>query len=788
MFKTTSLKSHQWLKVGLATSTALLICPLNAAAQSSNPDEIIVTATKRAESLQDVGLSISAIRGVDLQARGAVDFEDYAISIPNLAFGATDDGVLANRTISIRGIEGLNTTGFYIDDIPIDESISPLVLDVERVEVLRGPQGTLYGARGLGGTVRVITKKPDFDENAGRVHAGLSTTKEGDLNYIVDGSYNFALSDNAAIRATAYLQEETGIFDRVVGPAINPGTPAAADAAGAISGGQAGTFDNVDDKTTYGGQLALRIQASERIELNAKVLAQKTEIDGFPLADFTFDPANPPTPFNLSGDDFTQNRLFNIEEGGTDEWVQLSFGASYNADFGTFSSSTGWLDRTTEETEDSSEFVSITLLRDLVGVNAVAVPSPINQELEYTTFAQEFKFVSDFEGPFQVTTGVFYQDTEDNEAFQPPNIATGFDAAFSPLVTGGALATGATGTGDLIFSSNTIFEVEEIGLYGEVSYDITDRLTATAGARYFDVDTFFTDQQSGFAVGGIDAVDIGPLESSEDGFNFKALLQYEASDNLNLYTSASEGFRIGGANGVLPETDALSCQTQAAALGIDDATSFESDSLWSYEAGAKSTLMGGKATLNAAAFYIDFQDIQQRVLLGCGFDFVANIGEARSLGFELEGTIRPTDNLFLQAAVGYTDAEFTETVPGLVEDGDRLQQIPEFTASGSFEYTFQNKGFYGSEPFLRGDIAHVGSSISRTVDAANPRTRPSYTIANARLGLKADDWQAAVFVDNLFNEDAVLGDSRTLAAESLGRARVVRSRPITFGVDLRKNF
>lgn len=267
-------------------------------------------------------------------------------------------------------------------------------------------------------------------------------------------------------------------------------------------------------------------------------------MDGFPLADFTFNAANTPTPFELSADDFTQNRLFDIDEGGTDEWYQLSLGASYDADFGTFTSSTGYLDRQTQETEDSSEFISFTLLRDFVGIDAAAIPSPINQRLDFETFAQEFKFVSDFEGPFQLTTGVFYQDTDDNEAFQPPNIATGFDAEFTGQLSGGTVASGFTGTGDLIFESTTTFEVEEVGIYGEASYDLGERVTATIGGRYFDVSTSFTDQQNGFAVGGIGNPVIGPLDSSEDGINLKGLLEFEASESWNIYASASEGFRI----------------------------------------------------------------------------------------------------------------------------------------------------------------------------------------------------------------------------------------------------
>ena len=282
-------------------------------------EEVLVTATKRTESLQTVGLSLTALGGDELQARGAGDFEDYAVAIPNLAFGATDDGILANRTISVRGIEGLNTTSFYINDVPLDESVDPLVLDVERIEVLRGPQGTLYGARGLGGTIRVITKRPEFGGTSGRLNPATSSTKHGDFNYGFDGAFNLPLADNAAIRLLGYYQQEAGIFDLVVGPASAPGV-AAAGSPGAISGDPAEEESNVDDKTTYGAQLAFRWAPNDVFTADARALYQKTELDGFPLADLAF--ATAPEPFQLRAGDLTQNRLFNVREGGEDEWAQ----------------------------------------------------------------------------------------------------------------------------------------------------------------------------------------------------------------------------------------------------------------------------------------------------------------------------------------------------------------------------------------------------------------------------------------------------------------------------------
>ena len=751
-------------------------------------DEIIVTATKRAESIQTVGLSVTALQGADLQARGATDFVEYAISIPNLAFGATDDGVLANRTISIRGIEGLNTTSFYIDDVPLDESVDPLVLDVERVEVLRGPQGTLFGARGLGGTIRVITKKPEFDETSFRFHAGLSSTRQGSLNYLIDGAANLPLSDRLAARITAYYQNESGIFDKVVGPSAAPGVVVDAGTSGALVGDAPVERENIDDKEIYGGQLALRFDATDNLTVNARAMYQRTKLSGFPLADFATGTTT--GALTLQGDDFTQERLFDVDEGGEDEWFQLSLNISYEADFGTFTSSSGYFSRDTNEAEDSSEFISFTLLGPILQgaglpTEPTAISSPIFQSLDFNTFVEEIRFISDFDGPFQMTVGGFYQKTDDNEAFDPQNIAPGFDAAFSGFlgIPGGA---GGTGTGDLIFMSDTNVRIKELGLFGEFTYEITDRLSATFGIRYFDTEVTTDDVISGFAAGGVNIVSPTTTQS-EDGFNLKGLIEYEASDNIFLYASVAEGFRIGGTNGELPAT--LGCPAQAEGLGFtgDDTRTFGSDSLVSYEAGAKTTWNDGRLSVNAAAFYVDFDNIQQRILLTCGFDFVGNIGAAKSSGFELEVSARPVDGLFLQAAAGYTDAQFTETVPGIANDGDPLQQVPEWTFSATVDYEAQTS-FHDYMWFTRSDLAYVDGSISTVVDSNSPRIRPSYTIVNTRLGLRNDSHELTLFVDNIFDEDAVFSDNRTLAAEAAGRPRIVRNRPRTIGIEFRTRF
>ena len=174
------------------------------------------------------------------------------------------------------------------------------------------------------------------------------------------------------------------------------------------------------------------------------------------------------------------------------------------------------------------------------------------------------------------------------------------------------------------------------------------------------------------------------------------------------------------------------------------------------------------------------------MLLACGFDLNINGGAARSLGFEAELNAQPADGLWMQLAAGYTDAEFTETVPGGVNDGDPLQQVPEWTFSATLDY--ERPAFADFNWFVRGDFAHVGSSISTVVDSGNPRIRPSFNVLNARIGLRSPNYRVSLFIDNLLNEEAVYSDNRTLAAEARERPRIVRNRPITVGLNLGYDF
>ena len=767
-------------QVWIVLAMSLLAAPGGLTAQPVL-EEIIVTATKRSESVQTLPLSVSSISGDELRERGLTEFFDYAVTIPNLSFGAATDGILSNRTVSLRGIEGTNTTGFYIDDTPITETIDPRILDLERIEVLRGPSGTLYGARSLGGTIRQITRQPDVEGTEGWVRAELSSSRRSDdLNYLVSGSVNVPFNDRVAARFSGLYEDRAGVFDRRVGSIANH-----LSAPATLAGPPRSVIEDVDSQQVAAVQAHLLIEPTDAFSITSRILHQETDLDGFPLAD-------------VSTGNFDHNRDFDVDEGGEDKWTLYTLNLNYATGHGEFTSATSWFDRRTFEFEASGSFINFLQalpgaaggfgLFDVIGVRPVT--SPIFQTLNFESFVQEVRFASDLDGPWNFVAGAFYQNTDDDESFQPRNYARGLNDNFGELQR----VLGIPGPleaiwpfGDLVFTSHRPTDVEELGVFGEVSFAMTDRFSVVFGSRWFDTSVEFSEQQAGLAA-GVPLAEDAPLSNvpveggkqSEDGFIFKGALEFQASDNLFLYASVAEGFRLGGANGTIPGT--LGCPEDLAALGLHDVdtSSYESDDLVSYEAGIKADL-NPATRLNATAFRIDFDGIQQRIQLTCGFQFRGNFGAARSQGVELELTARPADNLNLALNVGYTDAQFTETVAGINQDGDPLQFVPEWTASLVVDYLVPN-ALFEMDLFLRADISYVDHSLS--VVNAIPRRRAAYEQIGLRVGLSSERYKAALFARNLTDKIANLGDNRSIAAETPGRPRWVVSRPRTIGLEL----
>ncbi len=775
-----TIKSTMWRKLTGTTCFAALIAagsvaPTMAADEDERGftglEEIVITASKREQTLQEAGMSVTAIGAQDLERMGATSFQDFAVRVPNLGFGNESDGRFNANSPAIRGVFGDNTTGFYIDDTPLPASIQPRVIDVSRIEVLRGPQGSLYGARSMGGTIRLITKQPDFEGTSGSAHATLSTVKEGDINWSVDASVNLPIvEDKLAVRATAYFGQNSGIFDRVYQPDwVNAQT-------GETIANTAPSFDvneNVDDESYGGFQLVAKAQIAENVTFVPKVMYQKIDADGLPFAD-------------ISPDNFTQVRFFDTEEPGSDRWWLISGTLNWDIDAGSIVSTTSYFDRFLDEREEEHHFLHF-LFNQVIGIPLDPLESPLDENERFKSFVHETRYTSDFDGPFQVTAGIFYQRNKNRLRYDPPSLQPGLNDAIDAATFPGLAADCVDGfcltTPDLIFTTDNFFNTKEYAVFGEITFDVSEAISITAGGRYYNTETDAVIDSDGFANGGPTHIE---GEQSENGFNPKVLVQANLNENFDIYASAAKGYRIGGVNGNISQT---LCGDEMAALGISrsDVETFDSDTLWSYEAGMKSRLADNRVSLNISGYFIKWSDISQQNRLACGFQFVDNAGQAEIKGFEIEMTAAPIEGMTLVAALGHADAKITNTggVAG-VSVGDRIQGVPNWTATASGEYVFPLTS--DMEGLLRADFNYYGVSFSSNNEAINPRKRPSWNVLNLRAGVIIEDWEVTLFVDNVTNEHNNLADSRSIAAETPGRQRLVTNRPRTIGVDVRTRF
>ncbi len=712
--------------------------------ESAGIEEIIVTATKRgAVNLQDVPMSITAISNTELQRMGAVEFADYAGRVPNLSFAYTGDGRENSRGLAIRGISGTGTTGFYIDDVPLQEGIDPRVFDIERVEVLRGPQGTLYGAQSMGGTLRIVTAQPDVTRYSGRAHAGVSSVEDGGTNYQLDAALNIPLlEDRSALRISGFYEDRSGFFDRRY---VDPANPAATI-----------VDEDINDDSLFGIQAALLWRPGDNLTIVPRVWYQRYEADNPAFAD-------------VAADNVAQERVFNIDEPGEDEWINLSLGVEYEADFGTFTSSTSFFDRSIEESEDGSEVTQLLFSVIIPAGLAEPLPAPYPQTDDIRTFSQEFRFSSAFDGPLQFVAGVFYSEEKQEPTLT--GIVPGLDDAT-------AIPFGTDTVATIVVDQT----VEEIALFGELSYQLSDQFLLTVGGRWFD-NSFENDRLNDGIFFGGPGTEGG--NQDEDGFNPKIQLEYAPNEDVLIYANRAEGFRRGLANNPVPTV----CEADAAALGIslDDLLTVDSDDIVNYELGFKAQWMANRLRLNGAVFQIDWDDIQQTAFLPCGAFFTSNVGEAESTGVELELYAQPVDNLTLSAGIGYTDAEITDPeFSAFAEEGDPIDQVPEWTYSLSADYSFAIND--STRGFGRVDYSYTDESFSGNNDQLEPRRRDSYELLNLRAGVEFERWQIELFVKNALDERANFADNVSIALELPGRPRIVTNRPRTTGLDVRVFF
>ncbi len=779
-----------------AMIVSLRVFAADTAASSNALETITVTAEKRSESEQTVPLSMTTFSAAALQQKEINTFFDYATKVPNLAFAPTGDGVGTARTVSIRGISGDNVTGFYIDDIPLPDSLDPRVLDIDHIEVLRGPQGTLYGARSMGGLVRIVTKAPNLSTFDGSVHGGLSyTERTNQPNWTADGVFNMPIvEDQVALRLSFFGDDEAGYFKRsfCTDPAAAMAVTCTPLAASGIT-----TVNNVGALNTYGGAAALTVKISDALTITPRIMQQRADYNGFPMADYLSMPGNgfgypvPSGPYTLprplSPSSFTQARTFNVPEGGNDSWALYSIAVNWKTSFGELVSSTAYFTRKVNETEDESDFVYAAITSNFPG--GTPQPGGISEVKDYQRFVEEVRFASDLKGPVQFVVGGFYSDFHGRlpfAAYYPPAEVPNLDATF-----GGQISPDYP---NLVFASDYHTDIQEPAAFGEVSFQPWDPLKLTAGLRWYQVKETAYGYQEGLATGGGPAIVDAPVTTKENGTNPKFEADYHVARDQMIYVSAAKGFRPGGLVPSVPAgTPNTATDCVAALKAIDpnitiaNTRAFQSDSLWSYELGTKTSWFDDRLTFDAAGFYIKWKNIQQEILLSCGFQYKANAGAAVSKGGEMELRAKPTQPLELSLGVGYQNAKITESSASSPQQvGSPVYQTPDWTGNGALSYTTQLTSDW--KLVSGADYSYIGRSFSGNNDPANPRLRGSYRLINASFAFARDRFQVALVGKNLADEVADLGDNRSIAAEVPGRPRLFVNQPRTIGVEFRESF
>ncbi len=748
--------------------------------------DLTVSANKRGQTAQRVAMSITTLSPVELKRTNANEFRDFASGIPNLSFSTQGNGNSGrfDNGIAIRGIAGRNTTALYLDETALPENISPRLEDISRVEILKGPQGTLYGSRNMGGAVKIITNTPNVKKIEGSMSTNYAFVKEGAGDYGIDGVLNLPLSKTIALRVNGFYDYQTGVFDKVINKNANilngsstietafpDGSPFIINA-DACPSCNLNDQQNVDDEMNYGFSAAIGFYPTPKISIIPKIILQNQSGTGYDFAEG-------------SVNNFTQYRASGVPESFKDYWKFYSLTAGFDLGNGKIISSTSYLDRDIKETEDAGEAFSETFLGydgadylDFFG--GQLFKHGINKQ-----FTQELRYQSNYKGKLDFTAGLFYRNSDDKQIWR--STVGGFNAYTALNVFGDVdFAVDLNDNPISTYDFDGAYKTQEFALFGEVYYKITNNLKATFGLRYFDATNSILSAEDGFLSDLTGSQIIG--SQREKGINPKFNLTYEIDKTKLLYATVAKGFRLGNLNDVVSE---VFCADELAELpGGTYPKAYKSDYLWNYEMGFKSTWLNGKLILNASVFYNDWKRLQQEKVFMCGYSFITNVGKAHTAGFELETRARPIKGLDISMGMGVVDATLDESGLNLDgQKGDKILFTPSFTSNGHVQYSWDVNN--NTNCYIRADLQFAGKRLN-TFSPEDPaevyNIFPAYTIIDTRAGLSYKKYELSFFVDNLSNTHANYGIARAFGGEVAGRPRFATNRPITIGIDFAINF
>jgi len=768
-------------------ATALgLIGPPVALGQDASLEEIIVTARQRAESAQDIPMTISSLTGDDLQKRGITTLEDFSRFVGNLNVVTTTPG---QNTIIFRGVSDGGgflvdpTAAIYLDEQPMSmTSMAPDVypVDIARVEALAGPQSTLFGASSQTGTIRVITNKPDTSEFSADIGLGMSGVAKGDNGYDFDATVNIpVIKDKLAIRLSGFSAEDGGFIDSVFGTTV-------VDAYSGLGGlkNNAGSVENdINNVEWSGGRISARWLVSDDWTATLSSNFQEITANGFSDMDKTV------------GDLETVNFY---DEFRTDDWTQTSLVIEGDLGFAKLTVAASYYDRDTAYQHDTQSYAAYFMYTIGIyagyatydfGTDPIGYRSNI-QANESETLEVRLSGSSD---KVDWTVGAFYMDSDESWDFRSYVDGYANSPAFAAWAGYAAYYNITIAPTDAWWRSNQITSREDKALFGEIDIKLTDRLSLLAGGRWYEVDRnieYFVEKPSGYA-----NLATPPRAAIDDGFTPKFGLQYDLADDLMIYALYSEGYRVGGTNrgrGV-------------PTLPVD----YGSDIVENTEFGLKSDWNDGKLQINATLYEMKWKNMQLEVVdpsnaIGEPWQaVVANLGDASISGGDLDVKAVISENIqvgfnitrifeaVVSAPESFPDPRFPGGQASLgLTSKTNLPMFADTSYSLYMEYTTTLELFEGGDAYVRFQHSYSGDSLNQIGDSANAplQSQGDYRISDLVMGYEMGDWKAQLSFNNITDERGVSYKNSYSMDPYYGRNADHVVRPRNYSISLRRYF
>jgi iron complex outermembrane recepter protein len=730
-------RAQRW-SLSLLATTMLSGVAAPALAQQAAPvglEEVVVTAQKRSENLQDVPISIQAMGTEKLDQLQVSDVTDYVKFLPSVTIRRAAPGF---TTVYMRGVASgensnhsgpLPSVGIYLDEQPVTTitgSLEPHIYDIDRIEALAGPQGTLYGASSQAGTIRIITNKPSTSGFDASYDLEVNNVAHGDFGYGAEGFVNIPLNDRMAVRIVAWAQHDSGYIDNVPGTLTYP-------TAGVTINNAALVEDDFNEVDIYGARAALKIDLDDNWTVTPSLNVQRTETDGTFNVDRGIGKRDVARFVNETGDDKWAQAALTIE--GKVANVDLVYAGAYMK---------RWEDSQSDYSDYSYFYDTLYSYYWTDDAGNIVTPTQYIQAKDYfTKESHEFRLATPADSRFRLVAGLFYQRQTHNiqQRYKIDNIGTDIEVPGWP---------------DTIWLTKQLRVDRDYAAFGEAAFDVTEQLTVTGGIRFYkyknSLEGFFgygSGYSSGTGVGacyGPPVVEGSPCTNVDkttkgDGNTYRINAQYKFEEGRMVYATMSTGFRPGGINrrGTLPP--------------------YGADKLKNYEAGWKTSWLDNRLRWNGAIFYDEWNDFQFSFLGANGLTEIRNAGKAKMKGAETDLSWLVTEGFSLNGSASYTDAELNEdyipdpSAPPEAFKGDRLPVTPKFKANITARYEW---AVGDMDAHVQGSLVYTGSIYPdlTVADRAITGKLPDYTTVDFSGGVKRGNMRIEAYVKNVFDSAA----------------------------------